>query len=46
MQAGHLAVPLAQQAPLAPDLARVVEAWPTLPDHIRAAILALVNTIH
>jgi hypothetical protein len=27
-----------------PDLARVVEAWPTLPDHIRAAILALAST--
>jgi hypothetical protein len=27
-----------------PDLARIVEAWPTLPDHIRAAILALIVT--
>jgi hypothetical protein len=26
------------------DLARVLEAWPTLPDHIRKAILALVET--
>jgi hypothetical protein len=27
-----------------PDLAGVIEAWPTLPDHIRMAILALVET--
>jgi hypothetical protein len=27
-----------------PDLARVVEAWPALPEHIRAAVLALVGT--
>jgi hypothetical protein len=27
-----------------PDLARVILAWPDLPDHIRAAILALVGT--
>ena len=27
------------------DLARVVEAWPTLPAHIRAAVLALVETV-
>ena len=26
------------------DLARVMEAWPDLPQHIRAAILALVKT--
>jgi hypothetical protein len=26
------------------DLARVVNAWPTLPEHIRRAILALVGT--
>ena len=28
---------------LDPDLSRVVAAWPTLPDHIRAAIRALVG---
>jgi hypothetical protein len=28
-----------------PDLARVVEAWATLPDHIRAAIRALVGAV-
>jgi hypothetical protein len=26
-----------------PDLARVVDAWPDLPPHIRAAVLALVG---
>jgi hypothetical protein len=26
------------------ELARVVEAWPDLPPHIRAAVLALVGT--
>jgi hypothetical protein len=26
-----------------PDLARVLEAWPTLPEPIRAAVLALVQ---
>ena len=29
---------------LPPDLAGIVEAWPRLPSHIRAAVLALVNT--
>jgi hypothetical protein len=27
-----------------PDLARVIDAWPTLPPHIRAAVLALIGT--
>jgi len=27
-----------------PDLARIVNAWPELPAHIRAAVLALVQT--
>jgi hypothetical protein len=26
------------------DLARILEAWPTLPEHIRRAVLALVAT--
>jgi hypothetical protein len=26
-----------------PDLARVIEAWPRLPAHIRAAVLALLE---
>src|SRR2546421_924116 len=28
----------------ASELARVVDAWPMLPEHIRAAVLALVKT--
>jgi len=36
---GVLAPPLAPD----PDLTRVVTAWPALPEHIRAAILALVG---
>jgi hypothetical protein len=32
----------AQNAPLAPDLAAVVDAWPKLPDAIKAGILAMV----
>jgi hypothetical protein len=27
-----------------PDLAAVVTAWPDLPEHIQAAVLALVRT--
>jgi hypothetical protein len=27
-----------------PDLARLCSAWPTLPDHIRLAILTLANS--
>jgi hypothetical protein len=29
---------------LTTDLARIVENWPTLPDHIKAAVMALVAT--
>jgi hypothetical protein len=28
-----------------PDLARVIDAWPDLPPHIKAAVLALVGSI-
>jgi hypothetical protein len=28
-----------------PDLAQIVAVWPNLPDHIKAAILALVKTV-
>jgi hypothetical protein len=30
---------------LNPDLARVVAAWPDLPAHIKAAVLALIQTV-
>jgi hypothetical protein len=39
-----LAYSLAQESQNDPDLARIVEAWPRLPDHLRAEIMALVNT--
>jgi hypothetical protein len=29
---------------LDPDLARILDAWPTLPAHIKAAVLAVVAT--
>jgi hypothetical protein len=32
------------RSPADPDLARLVDAWPTLPPPIRAAVLALVET--
>jgi hypothetical protein len=32
------------EPPADPDLARVVAAWPELPAHIKAAVLALVGT--
>ena len=31
--------------PTDPDVARLVAAWPTLPEHIKAAIRALVGTV-
>jgi hypothetical protein len=30
--------------PVDPDLQRVIDAWPDLPAHIRAAVRALVGT--
>ena len=36
--------PLHAAAETDPDLARLVDAWPTLPPHIKAAVLALVAT--
>ena len=32
------------QGPFPPDLAHLVDTWPHLPEHIRAAVLALVDT--
>jgi hypothetical protein len=37
---------LVQTSPPDPDLARLVAAWPDLPPHIRAAVLALVDSTH
>jgi hypothetical protein len=34
--------PQLAQDPEDPDLARLVAAWPSLPEHIRAAVVALV----
>jgi hypothetical protein len=39
-----LAQTLARETPIDPDLSRVVTAWPDLPAHIRAAVLALIGT--
>ncbi|HUT57138.1 MAG TPA: hypothetical protein VNA25_04610 [Phycisphaerae bacterium] len=33
----------AETAPVHPDLAKVIEAWPTLPEAVRAGILAMVE---
>jgi hypothetical protein len=41
---GQLSSLLAQPA-ADPDLAQIIDAWPTLPAHIRAAVLALVGTV-
>jgi hypothetical protein len=38
-------VPLQEAAKTDPDLARVVTAWPDLPPHIKAAVLALIGTV-
>jgi len=31
--------------PVDPELAALVAAWPTLPDHIRAAVRAMLGTV-
>jgi hypothetical protein len=40
-----LAHALAPETPIEAELACVVKAWPDLPAHIRAAVLALVGTV-
>jgi hypothetical protein len=40
-ESGALGAPM---APLDPDLAAVVDAWPTLPEPIRAGILGMIRT--
>ena len=35
----------AREAPSDPDLAELIDAWPTLPEAIRAGILAMVRAI-
>jgi len=32
-------------APVDPELAALAAAWPTLPDHIRAAVRAMLGTV-
>ena len=39
-----LAYPLARQSQIDPALARIIDPWPTLPDPIRRAMLALVES--
>jgi hypothetical protein len=39
----HLPLPTATHRPIDPDLAQVIEAWPTLPPAIREAILAMLR---
>jgi hypothetical protein len=40
-----LSVLLAHPMPTDPDLARVLDAWTTLPAPIKAAVLALIHTV-
>jgi hypothetical protein len=39
-----LTKPAGDTASLDPDLTRILDAWPTLPDPIRRAVMALVET--
>jgi hypothetical protein len=36
--------PTAETLPSDPELKRVIDAWPDLPAHVRAAVLAIVAT--
>ena len=38
-------VPNAENTPLYPDLALIQDGWPNLPEHIKAAVLALVRNV-
>lgn len=33
----------APEAPIDPDLAMIIEAWPTLPESIKAGIVAMIR---
>ena len=37
--------PACVEARLDPDLQRIVDAWPTLPDVLRAGILAMIDAV-
>jgi hypothetical protein len=41
----QLSALLAQQSANDPELARLLDAWPALPLHIKAAIQALIETV-
>jgi hypothetical protein len=41
-----LAHSLARETQIDPDLARIVEAWPGLPEAIRRAVLALIGSVN
>ena len=38
-----LAYSLAHDSQIDPDLARLIDAWPTLPEALRAGILAMID---
>jgi hypothetical protein len=38
-----LAYSLARETQIDPDLARLIDAWPTLPDALRSGILAMID---
>jgi hypothetical protein len=38
-----LANTLARESQIDPDLARLIDAWPTLPEAIRAGIIAMIQ---
>jgi hypothetical protein len=43
-QAPALTAGLQAPAETDPDLVRIISAWPSLPPHIRAAVMALIGT--